>query len=78
MTSAVSCTLWSSVYDYQKVECAFTYPVRTEYGMFVLCCMLVWCMQLCGRPWSVYEVVVVPCHACAVCDVKMLSTGVRW
>ena len=30
MTSAISCPLWSSVYEYQRVECAFTYPVRTE------------------------------------------------
>ena len=36
MTSAISCPMWSSVYD---VECAFTYPVRTECGMFVMCCM---------------------------------------
>ena len=31
MTSAISC-----------VECAFTSPVRTECGMFVMCC----CMSL--------------------------------
>ena len=42
MTSAISCSLWSSVYDYQRVECAFTSTVRTE------CCMLVmYCMQCC-------------------------------
>ena len=39
MTSAISCPLWSSVYDCHKVECAFTYAVRTERGMFVMCCM---------------------------------------
>ena len=39
MTSAISCSLWSSVYECHKVECAFTSPVRTEYGMFVMCCM---------------------------------------
>ena len=38
MTSA-SCPLWSSVYECQRVECAFTSPVRTECGMFVMCCM---------------------------------------
>ena len=41
MTSAISCSLWSSVYECQRVECAFTSPVRTEYGMFVMCCMSV-------------------------------------
>ena len=40
MTSAISCPLWSSVYECQRVECAFTSPVRTECGMFVMYCML--------------------------------------
>ena len=39
MTSAISYTLWSSVYECHKVECAFLSPVRTECGMFVMCCM---------------------------------------
>ena len=39
MTSAISCPLWSSLYECHKVECAFTSPVRTECGMFVMCCM---------------------------------------
>ena len=39
MTSAISCPLWSSVYECLKVECAFTSPVRTECGMFVMYCM---------------------------------------
>ena len=39
MTSAISCPLWSSVYECQRVECAFTFPVRTECGMFVMYCM---------------------------------------
>ena len=39
MTSAIICPLWSSVYEYHKLECAFTSPVRTEFGMFVMCCM---------------------------------------
>ena len=39
MTSAISCPLWSSVYECQRVECAFTYPVRTECGMLVMYCM---------------------------------------
>ena len=41
MTSAISSPLWSSVYECHKVECAFTSPVRTECGMFVMCCMSV-------------------------------------
>ena len=45
MTPSIGCLLWSSVYECQRVECAFTYPVRTECGMFVMCCMRVygWC-----------------------------------
>ena len=39
MPSAISCPLWSSVYECQRVECAFTSPVRTECGMFVMYCM---------------------------------------
>ena len=39
MTSAISCPLQSSVYECQIVECAFTSPVRTECGMFVMYCM---------------------------------------
>ena len=27
MTSAISCPLWSSVYECHKLECAFTSPV---------------------------------------------------
>ena len=45
MTSAISCPLWSSVYECQRVECAFTTPVRTECGMFVMYCMQ-WCMSV--------------------------------
>ena len=45
MTSAISCPLWSLVHEWQRVECAFTSPVRTECGMFVMyymqCCMSV-------------------------------------
>ena len=40
MTSAISFPLWSSVYECQSgLECAFTSPVRTECGMFVMYCM---------------------------------------
>ena len=41
MASAISCALWSSVYECQRGECAFTSPVRTECDMFVMCCMSV-------------------------------------
>ena len=33
MTSAINCPLWSSVYECQRVECAFTSPVRIEFDM---------------------------------------------
>ena len=39
MTSAISCARWSSVYEYHKVECTFTSPMRTECGMFAMCDM---------------------------------------
>ena len=42
MTHAISCPLWASVHECHKVECAFTSPVRTECGMFVMCCMPCW------------------------------------
>ena len=38
-TSAISCLLWSSVYECQRVECALASPVRTECGWFVMYCM---------------------------------------
>ena len=40
MTSAINCPLWSSVYQCQRVECAFTSTVRTECGILVMCCMM--------------------------------------
>ena len=39
MPSAISCPLWSSVYEYQRVHYAFTSPLRAECGMFVMYCM---------------------------------------
>ena len=39
MTSTISYPLCSFVYECQRVECAFTYPVRTECCMFVMYCM---------------------------------------
>ena len=38
MTYAISCPVWSSVYERQRAEFAFTPPVRTECGMFVMLC----------------------------------------
>ena len=39
MISAISCPLWSSVYERQKVVCALASPMMTECGMFVMYCM---------------------------------------
>ena len=39
MTSAISCPLWSSVYECHKVKCAFKSLVRNECGMSVMCRM---------------------------------------
>ena len=39
MITAINCLSWSSVYECQRVECAFTSPVRTECGRFVMYCM---------------------------------------
>ena len=39
MPSAIICPLWVSVCECHKVECAFTSPVRTGCGMFMMCCM---------------------------------------
>ena len=39
MTSAICCPLWSLVYVCHKVDCAFTFPVSTECGIFVMYCM---------------------------------------
>ena len=36
MTSAIGCPRWSSVYECQRVECAFTSPVRNESSGFYL------------------------------------------
>ena len=60
MTSAISCPLWSSVYEWQREECAFTSLVRTECGMFLMCCMQ--CVCQCQLFCSVWIVV----RGCAV------------
>ena len=48
MTSAFCCSLWSSVYECHKVVWAFTSPVRTECGMFVMCCIVCQCQLFCS------------------------------
>ena len=52
MTSATSCPPWSSVHECQRVECAFTSPVRTECGMPVI-----YCMQCCMSVSAVWQCV---------------------
>ena len=37
--SETCCPIWSSVCEYQSVECALTSPVRIESGMLVTCRM---------------------------------------
>ena len=39
MTSDITCPLWSSVSECQRVECAFTSPGMTECGLCVMYCM---------------------------------------
>ena len=39
MSSAISCPRWSSAYECQRVEWGLTSLVRTECGMFVMCCI---------------------------------------
>ena len=57
MTYAITCPLWSSVYEYHNVECAFTSPVRTEPTSCIVqpivahCCevMYFWCFDFRGE-----------------------------
>ena len=68
MTSVISCPLWSSVYEYQRVECAFTSPVRTECGMFVM-----YCLQCCMSVSAVLYCVDVM-FAIVICLVLLMCT----
>ena len=45
MISAISCPLWSSVYECQRVEYAFISPMRTECGMWYVVCTV--CSVVC-------------------------------
>ena len=67
MTFAISCPLWSLVYEGHKVECAFTSPVRTECGMLMMCCM-----QCCMSVSAVF------CNAwlCCLENLGVLTLGV--
>ena len=51
MTFAISCPLWSSVYECQKVKCTFLSPMRTEYGMRCTLCSGVCQCQLFCSAW---------------------------
>ena len=43
MTSAISCPLWSSVYECHRVECAFTSPVCSGVCPCQLFCSALMC-----------------------------------
>ena len=60
MASAISCPLWSSVYECQRVECVFTSSVRTGYGMCVMycCCCLPTPMALASGGSPMFPLVV--------------------
>ena len=59
--SEISSPRWSSVYECQSVECAFTSPVIIELGMLVM-----YCMQF---VMSVSVVSMVPCCGVSWCYV---------
>ena len=61
MTSAISFPLWSSVYVCQRVECAFTSPMRTE----------------CGVCDVLYAVLYVPVTCCVVCDCAVTRRNIN-
>ena len=54
--SEISSPRWSSVYECQSVECAFTSPVIIELGKLVMYCMqfvvsVVYIVSWCGVSW---------------------------
>ena len=81
MTSAISSPLWSSVYECQRVECAFTSPVRTECGMFVMYCMqcsmsvsaVLSCVDTLSRG-GIYMFVIVKCLMLLMCTLSIYSS----
>ena len=76
MTSAISCPLWSSVYECQRVECAFTSPVRTECGyvrdvLYAVLYVSVSCFVVCGCGVSRRYVDVCYCDMFSVVNVYL-------
>ena len=65
----------SSVYECHTVDCVFTSPVRTECGMFVMCCMqycksvYVCCFVVCGCVVSRRYIYVCYCDMFSVVNV---------
>ena len=68
MTPAISCPLWSSVYECQRVECAFTSPVKTECGTFGMY-VCVSCFVVCGCDVSRRYINVCTCYMFSVINV---------
>ena len=70
-----------------RVECVFTSPVRTECGMFVMCCMQC-CMSMhgCTVSWRyiddcncvMFNVVLSLCGVCSHVIVFGLSVRLSW
>ena len=81
ITSVISCPLWSSVYKCQRVECAFTSPMRNECGMFVMyymqCCMFVSavleCMDVLSRGGNKMFAIVI-CLVLLLCTLTISSS----
>ena len=76
MTSAISCPLWSSVHECQRVKCAFTSPLRTECGMFcdalyVVLYVRVGCFVVRGCGVSRRYIDVCYCGMCSVVNVYL-------
>ena len=80
ITTALSCPLWSSVYGYQRVECTFACPVRSECGLFVMCCMQccmsvstgLYCVDVLSRG-GIYMFAIVMCLVLLLCTLTILS-----
>ena len=75
MTSAISCPLWSAVYEYQRVERAFTSPMRTECGMcdilYAVLYVCVCCFVVCGCAVSRRYIDVFYCDMFSVVNVYL-------
>ena len=73
---AISCPLWLSVYEYQRVECAITSPVRPECGMLVLyctvCCVVCPCHRFVVRGCAVSKRYINVCN-CDMCCILVLD-----